>query len=58
MNYHILERAETLLRGRYYPHEVVSILEIEYPQLDEFQIEDLPKLVANVVASLDSTSCQ
>ena len=56
MNYQILERAEALLRGRYYPHEVVSILEIEYPQLDEFQIEDLPKLVANVVASLDLTT--
>ena len=58
MNYQLLERAEALLRGRYYPHEVVSILEVEYPQLDEFQVEDLPKLVANVRASLDSTSCQ
>ena len=56
MNYQLLERAETLLRGRYYPHEVVSILEIEYPHLDEFQLEDLPKLVANVVASLDLTT--
>lgn len=56
MNYNILERAETLLRGRYYPHEVVSILKIEYPHLDEFQLEDLPKLVANVRASLDSTT--
>lgn len=57
MNYQLLERAETLLRGRYYPHEVVSILQVENPHLDEFQIEDLPKLVANVRASLDSTTC-
>lgn len=49
MNYNILERAEALLRGRFYPHEVVSILEVEYPQLDEFQREDLPLLVRRLL---------
>ena len=55
MNYGLLERAETLLRGRYYPHEVVSILEVEYPHLDEFQREDLPLLVRRIEEKSDAS---
>ena len=40
----IKERAVALLRGGFYPHEVHSNLEVEF-DLDEFQLEDLAKLI-------------
>lgn len=42
--YTITDRATALLLGGYREDEVVSILIVEFT-LDEFQIEDLPKLV-------------
>ena len=42
--YTITDRATALLRGGFREDEVVSILMVEFT-LDEFQIEDLPKLV-------------
>ena len=42
--YTITDRATALLRGGFYEHEVASILMVEVT-LDEFQAEDLPKLV-------------
>lgn len=46
MNLHaIRDEAVRLLNGGYYTHEVVSIIEVHHPELDEFQIEDLHKLV-------------
>jgi len=48
LNPSITGRAERLLLARYFQHEVVSILILEFPELDEFQIEDLPKHVARL----------
>ena len=45
--YTITDRAIDLLNGGYFEHEVVSNLAIEF-EMDEFQIEDLPKLVRNL----------
>ena len=45
--YTITDRAVDLLNGGYLEHEVVSNLAIEF-EMDEFQIEDLPKLVRNI----------
>tara|TARA_Y100000385_G_C12539090_1_gene402968 strand:+ start:180 stop:377 length:198 start_codon:yes stop_codon:yes gene_type:complete len=45
--YTITDRAIDLLNGGYLEHEVVSNLAIEF-EMDEFQIEDLPKLVRNI----------
>lgn len=42
---HLRDRAVQLLNGGYYTHEVVSILAVENMGLDEFQLEDLDKLV-------------
>ena len=42
--YPITDRATALLRGGYHEDEVVSNLMVEF-DLDEFQREDLPKLV-------------
>lgn len=42
--YTITDRATVLLNGGYLIHEVVTILCVEFT-LDEFQVEDLPKLV-------------
>lgn len=42
--YTITDRATALLRGGFREDEVASILMVEFT-LDEFQIEDLPKLV-------------
>ncbi len=39
------DRAVQLLNGGYFAHEVSSILAVEYSYLDEFQREDLTKLV-------------
>lgn len=42
----IWERARVLLMGGYRPDEVTSNLTVEFANyLDEFQLEDLPKLV-------------
>jgi hypothetical protein len=42
----IWERARVLLMGGYRPDEVTSNLAVEFANyLDEFQLEDLPKLV-------------
>ncbi len=42
---HLRDRTVQLLNGGYFAHEVVSILEVENAYLDEFQLEDLAKLV-------------
>lgn len=42
--YTITDRAKALLSGGFYEDEVASILMVEFT-LDEFQVEDLPKLV-------------
>jgi len=42
--YTITDRATALLGGGYFEHEVVSNLAVEF-EMDEFQIEDLPRLV-------------
>lgn len=54
MNPEIAGRIERLLLARYFQHEVVSIIAVEYPELDEFQLEDLPKHVARIAAEEDS----
>lgn len=42
----IWDRAKVLLMGGYHPDEVASNLAVEFANyLDEFQLEDLPKLV-------------
>lgn len=43
--YTITDRATALLNGGYREDEVVSNLAVEFT-LDEFQLEDLPKLVS------------
>ncbi len=42
--YTVTDRATDLLNGGYLTHEVVTILCVEFT-FDEFQVEDLPKLV-------------
>ena len=42
--YTVIDRATDLLNGGYLMHEVVTILCVEFT-FDEFQVEDLPKLV-------------
>ncbi len=42
MNAEIELRIFSLIRARYYDHEVASIIETEFPKLNEFDIEDLP----------------
>ena len=42
--YTVTDRATDLLNGGYRMHEVVTILCVEFT-FDEFQVEDLPKLV-------------
>lgn len=39
------DEAVRYLNGGYYVHEVVSILAVHNQHLDEFQLEDLEKLV-------------
>ena len=39
------EWAEIYLNGGYYIDEVVANLEVQFPDLDEFQTEDLERLV-------------
>ena len=42
------QRAELLLMGGYREDEVASNLLVEYPSLDEFQQEDIPRIVQQV----------
>ena len=37
-----------LLRARYFDHEVASIIEQEFPHLNEFDIEDLPVRIKKI----------
>jgi hypothetical protein len=48
MNADIELRILSLLRARYYDHEVASIIELEFPKLNEFDIEDLPARIKKV----------
>ena len=52
MNADIEIRILSLLRARYFQHEVVSIIGIEYPHLDEFDLEDLPIYIKRIGATL------
>jgi hypothetical protein len=52
INARLRQRAELLLMGGYREDEVVSNLLVEYPSLDEFQQEDLPKIVKQVGETL------
>jgi hypothetical protein len=52
INARLRQRAELLLMGGYREDEVVSNLLVEYPSLDEFQQEDLPKIVKQVRETL------
>lgn len=49
MNASIELRILSLLRGDYLEHEVASIIELEFPELNEFDIEDLPVRVRQVM---------
>lgn len=52
MNADIELRILSLLRARYFDHEVASIVEVEYPQLNEYDVEDLPKHIDRIKRSL------
>jgi hypothetical protein len=50
----VWDRARSLLMGGFYMHEVESALGVEFANyLDEFQLEDLPKLVKSVDRQLE-----
>ena len=50
----VWDRARSLLMGGFYTHEVESALGVEFANyLDEFQLEDLPKLVKSVDRQLE-----
>ena len=48
MNADIELRILSLLRARYLDHEIASIIELEFPTLNEFDIEDLPARIKKV----------
>ena len=48
MNADIEIRILSLLRARYFDHEVASIIEQEFPHLNEFDIEDLPVRIKKI----------
>ena len=52
MNADIELRILSLLRARYFDHEVASIVEVEYPQLNEYDVEGLPKHIDRIKRSL------
>jgi hypothetical protein len=52
MNADIELRILSLLRARYFDHEVASIIEQEFPHLNEFDIEDLPARIKRIGAML------
>lgn len=45
-------RILSLLRARYFQHEVASIIKLELPHLDEFDLEDLPIHIKRIGATL------
>jgi len=49
-------RILSLLRARYLDHEVASIIEQEFPRLNEFDIEDLPVRINKVKQALQGDS--
>lgn len=52
MNSEIETRILCLLQARYFQHEVASIISVEYPHLDEFDLEDLPIHIKRIGATL------
>jgi hypothetical protein len=48
MNADIEIRILSLLRAHYLQHEVASIIELEFPQLNEFDVEDLPVRIKKI----------
>ena len=52
MTAEIKSRILRLLRGRYFEHEVASIIAVEYPHLNEYDVEDLPKHIDRIKGSL------
>lgn len=52
MGAEIESRILCLLRGRYFEHEVASIIAVEYPHLNEYDVEDLPKHIDRIKRSL------
>lgn len=52
MNPVIELRILCFLRARYFQHEVASIIGLEYPHLDEFDLEDLPLHIKRIRATL------
>jgi len=41
-------RILSLLRAHYLEHEVASIIELEFPHLNEFDVEDLPVRIKKI----------
>jgi len=41
-------RILSLLRAHYLQHEVASIIELEFPHLNEFDVEDLPVRIKKI----------
>jgi len=48
MNCTIELRILSLLRAHYLQHEVASIIELEFPHLNEFDVEDLPVRIKKI----------
>ena len=48
MNYVIEQRIDILLKGRYRQDEVASIIAVEHPELNEFDLEDLPAHITRI----------
>ena len=48
MNYVIEQRIDILLKGRYRQDEVASIIAVEHPELNEFDVEDLPAHIKRI----------
>lgn len=52
MNHVIEQRIDILLKGRYQQDEVASIISVEHPELNEFDLEDLPAHITRIAAKL------
>ena len=48
MNHVIEQRIDILLKGRYRQDEVASIIAVEHPELNEFDLEDLPAHITRI----------
>jgi len=48
MNCVIEQRINILLKGRYRQDEVASIIAVEHPELNEFDLEDLPAHITRI----------